>query len=266
MAALVLLASTLVSFRISSNELLSLYIGLELTTIPLFVLAAFFKDDKLSVEAGMKYFVIGAFSSALLLYGISFLYGMSGTTDLLQMKINLAVTHLAFREIGVILIVAIIMVVAGMIFGFPDDEETDIIENYQFLKSIDADTSYCQILTPYPKTGIRQHLLDQGLITNPDDFSTYNGIWANVKTRHLDPDQLQYLFWYHRQKVMGWWEPSERVRSQGRLWTAIWVCAFRPLLKVLIKRSLRKYGWRGRYDREIRRQTLVNVFPDLEGL
>ncbi|MEW6410886.1 MAG: NADH-quinone oxidoreductase subunit N [Candidatus Zixiibacteriota bacterium] len=113
---LILLSTVGMMFLASSNELLSLYIGLELTTIPLFVLAAFFKDDKLSVEAGMKYFVIGAFSSALLLYGISFLYGMSGTTDLLQMKINLAVTHLAFREIGVILIVAIIMVVAGIGF------------------------------------------------------------------------------------------------------------------------------------------------------
>jgi NADH-quinone oxidoreductase subunit N len=113
---LILLSTVGMMFLASSNELLSLYIGLELTTIPLFVLAAFFKDDKLSVEAGMKYFVIGAFSSALLLYGISFLYGMAGTTDLLQMKINLAVTHLAFREIGVILIVAIIMIVAGIGF------------------------------------------------------------------------------------------------------------------------------------------------------
>ncbi len=113
---LILLSTVGMMFLASSNELLSLYIGLELTTIPLFVLAAFFKDDKLSVEAGIKYFVIGAFSSALLLYGISFLYGMSGTTDLLQMKINLAVTHLAFKDIGVILIVAVIMIVAGIGF------------------------------------------------------------------------------------------------------------------------------------------------------
>ena len=46
-----------------------------------------------------------------------------------------------------------IMVVGGMIFGFPDDGETEIIENYRFLKSTGADSAYCQILTPYPKTG-----------------------------------------------------------------------------------------------------------------
>lgn len=113
---LILLSTVGMMFLSSSNELLSLYIGLELTTIPLFVLAAFYKDDKLSVEAGIKYFIIGAFSSALLLYGISFLYGLSGTTDLVQMKINIAITHLTFQNIGVILILAIIVILAGIGF------------------------------------------------------------------------------------------------------------------------------------------------------
>jgi len=159
-----------------------------------------------------------------------------------------------------------IMVVGGLIFGFPEDNETAIIENYAFLKSIGADTAYCQILTPYPKTVMRQHLLDEGLVTNLHDYKWYNGMWANVKTKHLDSDRLQYLFWYHRQKVLGWWEPSERIRQQGWLWTSIWIYAFRPLLKLLINRSLRKYGWRGRYEREMKRLSRVNAFPDLKGL
>jgi radical SAM superfamily enzyme YgiQ (UPF0313 family) len=157
-----------------------------------------------------------------------------------------------------------IMVVGGLIFGFPDDEEMDIIENYQFFKSLQADTAYCQILTPYPKTAMRQHLIDEGLVTNPDDYRWYNGMWANVKTRHLESDRLQYLFWYHRQKVLGWWEPSERVRSRGPLWTGIWRYAFRPAAKIVIGRSLKKYGWQGRYERVIQRQKTVNVFRDLE--
>lgn len=104
-------------FLASSNELLSLYIGLELTTIPLFVLAAFFKDDKLSVEAGIKYLVVGALSSALLLYGISFLYGLSSTTNIVQMKINLAVTQLTHEgNIGVLLILAVVSLLAGIGF------------------------------------------------------------------------------------------------------------------------------------------------------
>jgi len=157
-----------------------------------------------------------------------------------------------------------IMVVAGMIFGFPDDDEEDIIENYRFLRAIEADTSYCQILTPYPKTGMRQHLLDEGLVTNADDFTRYNGMWANVRTRHLSAEELQYLVWYHQQKVMGWWEPSERVRRRGPLWTGIWIYAFRPLLKVVLGRQLRKYGWRGRYERHFRRIPEVNRFRDLD--
>ncbi|MFH1687804.1 MAG: NADH-quinone oxidoreductase subunit N [bacterium] len=108
-------------FLACSNELLSLWIGLELTTIPLFVLAAFYKDNKSSLEAGIKYFVIGAFSSALLLYGISYLYGLAGTTELVQMKINLAMLHLAKGNLGFVLVVAIVTLVAGVGFklGLP---------------------------------------------------------------------------------------------------------------------------------------------------
>lgn len=159
-----------------------------------------------------------------------------------------------------------IMVVGGMIFGFPDDTEEDIVANYRFLKSIDADTAYCQILTPYPKTGIRQHLLNENLVTNPDDYRWYNGMWANVKTRHLSSEELQYLFWYHQQKILGWWEPSERVRRQGRLWTGIWLLAFRPMAKILIGRAQRKHGWRGRHRRLMAAQARVNAFQDLEGV
>ncbi|MCU0593041.1 MAG: B12-binding domain-containing radical SAM protein [Desulfobacterales bacterium] len=157
-----------------------------------------------------------------------------------------------------------IMVVAGMIFGFPDDDEEDIIENYRFLKSIGADTSYCQILTPYPKTAMRQYLLDEGLVTNPEDYTRYNGMWANVKTRNLSSEQLQYLVWYHQQKVMGWWEPSERVRKRGPLWTGIWIYAFRPFLKVYLGRKLKKYGWRGRYEMHLKGREVANKFRGLD--
>jgi len=159
-----------------------------------------------------------------------------------------------------------IMVLGGMIFGFPDDDEADIIANYEFLNTVKADTAYCQILTPYPKTAMRRQLMDDGLVTNPEDFTRYNGMWANVRTRHLSADELQYLFWYHRHNVMGWWEPSERVQNQGRLWTSIWLLAFKPLFKKLFRRQLRKYGWRGLFERDMAHQAQINHFPDLEGL
>ncbi len=113
---LILLSTVGMMFLASSNELLSLYIGLELTTIPLFVLAAFYKDSKTSVESGVKYFIIGALSSAFLLYGISFLYGISGTTDLLQMRLTIAAINIAYRSVGVIIVAATIMILAGIGF------------------------------------------------------------------------------------------------------------------------------------------------------
>jgi radical SAM superfamily enzyme YgiQ (UPF0313 family) len=156
-----------------------------------------------------------------------------------------------------------IMVVGGIIFGFPDDGEAEIVANYRFLKSTGADTAYCQILTPYPKTGIRRNLMAAGLVTNPDDYTRYNGMWANVRTHKLSAEKLHYLFWYHRLNVMGWWEPSERICRQGRLWTSIWRYAFRPLMKVVVARAQRKYGWEGRYQREVARLASINRFEDL---
>ena len=156
------------------------------------------------------------------------------------------------------------MVIGGLIFGFPEDDEQSIVENYAFLKSIDADAAYCQILTPYPKTGMREYLINEGLVTNKTDYQKYSGLWANVKTKHLDSARLQYFFWYHRQKVLGWWEPSGNARNQGKGWTAIWRFLFRPVMKVFYGRILKKHGWEGRYQREVARWARMNDFKDLK--
>ena len=60
---------------------MTLYLGLELQSLSLYVLAAFARDELRSSEAGLKYFVLGALASGLLLYGISLVYGFSGTMD-----------------------------------------------------------------------------------------------------------------------------------------------------------------------------------------
>ena len=66
---------------ISANDLISLYLGLELQSLSLYVIAAFRRDALRSSEAGLKYFVLGAVSSGMLLYGASMIYGFSGTTS-----------------------------------------------------------------------------------------------------------------------------------------------------------------------------------------
>ena len=157
-----------------------------------------------------------------------------------------------------------LMVIGGLIFGFPDDDEEDIINNYRFLNEIGSDAALCQILTPYPKTGLREQLIADGLVTNKTDFKKYNGLWANVKTRHLDAEALQYLYWYHKQKVLGWWDPSKLARSSGPLWTWIWISSAKPLMRYFVNRTLRKHGWRGRYEKEVRRWAGINRFPDID--
>lgn len=156
-----------------------------------------------------------------------------------------------------------LMVIGGLIFGFPDDDETAIIENYRFLKEIHADAAYCQILTPYPKTGMREQLMTQGLVTNALDLKKYNGLWANVKTHHLSADRLQYLFWYHRQTVLGWWDPSARAQGIGKLWTGIWTYMFKPLLQKQHARALKEKGWDGIYKDVLKEQEKMNTFEGL---
>ncbi|TNE41836.1 MAG: NADH-quinone oxidoreductase subunit NuoN [Alphaproteobacteria bacterium] len=78
---LVVLATLGMMIMVSANDLISLYMGLELQSLALYVLAAFNRDSLRSTESGLKYFVLGAVSSGLLLYGCSLLYGFTGTTN-----------------------------------------------------------------------------------------------------------------------------------------------------------------------------------------
>ncbi|RMB08832.1 NADH dehydrogenase subunit N [Eilatimonas milleporae] len=78
---LVLLATLGMMIMVSANNLISLYVGLELQSLSLYVLAAINRDKARSTEAGLKYFVLGALSSGMLLYGVSLIYGFAGTMD-----------------------------------------------------------------------------------------------------------------------------------------------------------------------------------------
>lgn len=76
---LIVLASAGMGMMASSGDLISLYVGIELHSLALYVLAAFHRDDLKASEAGLKYFVLGALSSGLLLYGASLIYGFAGS-------------------------------------------------------------------------------------------------------------------------------------------------------------------------------------------
>ena len=80
-SVLILLATIGMGMMVSASNLLTLYVGLEMQSLAAYVLASFVRKDARSAEAGLKYFVLGALASGILLYGISLLYGFSGTID-----------------------------------------------------------------------------------------------------------------------------------------------------------------------------------------
>ena len=77
---LIVIATLGMLMMISANDLIALYLGLELQSLALYVVAAINRDSIRSTEAGLKYFVLGALSSGMLLYGASLIYGFTGQT------------------------------------------------------------------------------------------------------------------------------------------------------------------------------------------
>ena len=137
------------------------------------------------------------------------------------------------------------------------------IENYQYLKQLQVEGPYCQILTPYPKTPIRNYLIEEGLVINHDNYKWYDGSWANVKTRNLSSEQLQWFYWLYRQKTIGWWEPNPVQRKSWKLWTSFWIYGIRPVMQYFYERRLRKIGWEGLYKETIEELKKINRFDDL---
>lgn len=107
---LMLLASLGMALMISANDLISLYVGLELQSLALYVVAAIRRDTIKSTEAGLKYFVLGALSSGMLLYGSSLIYGFTGSTSFSVLAASLT------GEASLGLIIGIVFLCAGLAF------------------------------------------------------------------------------------------------------------------------------------------------------
>ncbi len=111
--ALILFATVGMMLLVSSPDLLMIFIALELTSLSLYILTAFNKRDIKSAEAALKYFLFGGMSAAFTLFGLSLIYGLSGSTNLNQIAANLATGH---STTDPLLLAAIIMTLVG--FGF----------------------------------------------------------------------------------------------------------------------------------------------------
>jgi len=108
---LIALAALGMSMMVSANDLISMYMGVELQSLALYVLAAFNRDSLRASEAGLKYFVLGALSSGLLLYGASLVYGFTGATGFNEIAIAAA-----SGEVSIGLLFGLVFIICGLAF------------------------------------------------------------------------------------------------------------------------------------------------------
>ena len=123
-------------------------------------------------------------------------------------------------------------VMGGFITANPDDTKEDIDAVFKFSKEVGCDALMLQILTPYPRTKVRQMLKEVNMITNDSDHSKYNCFWTNVRTKHLSSRQIMWrvslgnALWYLRElfNPNNWWFNSKRVLPQIRrkVWWRTW--------------------------------------------
>ena len=109
---LLLLSALGMAMMVSANDLLTLYIGLELQSLAAYVLASFNRGESRSSEAGLKYFVLGALASGILLFGASLVYGFAGTTGFDAIRAVLAAQH--ERSLGIL--IGVVFILAGLAF------------------------------------------------------------------------------------------------------------------------------------------------------
>jgi NADH-quinone oxidoreductase subunit N len=108
---LILFAVLAMMFLASSNDFISLYVSLEFLAVTLYILACYTKEESASVEAGLKYLVTGALASGFLLYGITYLYGATGSTEFSQIA---NVIH--GKDVSGFLAIGLMLVVIGLTF------------------------------------------------------------------------------------------------------------------------------------------------------
>ncbi len=108
---LIVLAAFGMSLMVSATDLISLYMGIETQSLALYILAAFKRDSRRSTEAGLKYFVLGALSTCLLLYGASLIYGFTGSTSFEEIA---RIASLEGANVG--LIFGLVFLISGLAF------------------------------------------------------------------------------------------------------------------------------------------------------
>lgn len=153
-----------------------------------------------------------------------------------------------------------ILIVGGMILGHAEDKEEDIAQNFEFFDKADIDFYGEQIITPYPKTGMRDILIKEGLVTNVNDYKKYNGFWANVKTKYLSSDDLQFLRWKYKRKYSTFFKTTPAFKANFLIVNLLRVIVLRPFYR--IKNFFTSIGKTERdlFEKDMKRFAEMNKF------
>ncbi len=137
-----------------------------------------------------------------------------------------------------------IALIGGLIAGYPDDTRDTLREDFRLFRELHADMLYAQYLTPYPRTVLRDELLAADLITNVDDFRTYNGFNCNVRTHHLTRDALHRAFKWEALKfsLRPWHLFGNRLlhRHAGELLKSVGYTFLSDVFNVITARGVRR--------------------------
>ncbi len=155
----------------SANSLLTVYIGVELLALSVYAMVAFDRDNGIAAEAAMKYFVLGAIASGMLLYGMSIIYGITGTLSLDELAARLGTTHSAGAVLGLTFIVVAVAFKLGAVpfhMWLPDVYEG-------------APTNVTLFIATAPKLAyfaLALRLLTHGLVGTEHEWSQMLGVLA----------------------------------------------------------------------------------------
>jgi len=153
-----------------------------------------------------------------------------------------------------------IVVIAGLINGLPQDDEKSIRENYQFVKKMGITSVMDQVLTPYPKTPLREEMLREKRVRNFLDFRWYDGYFSNVRTDYLSPEKLNYVRWKIRREVIGMWHPTKGDWHYFKGYTYLWVFGLRYIVWLNERLLELLFGLEGRYKLQMRHFLNLNNF------
>ena len=161
-----------------------------------------------------------------------------------------------------------IVVIAGLINGLPDDDPESMRENYRFIKEQGVSSIMDQIMTPYPKTPLRDNMLRDGQIQNLSDFRWYDGYFANVRTANLSPEELSFARWKIRREIIGMWRPTKGDWKFFKGYTYVWSFGLRYIIWLNERMLELLFGIEGRYKLQMRHFMQLNDFgievPGLE--